>query len=632
MSRSGIKYLTNCKRSETFALFLLQQLACSKQKAFHLFMITLFLNITAINLQAQKEDYQWIFNWSRIDSCDQFSVLGENCGATLLDFNYDPPQVYREEKITLDFSESNAVICDDEGQLLLYSNQQALYDFNHIPAINGDTINFGNGSDWSRFVWENENGEPRPNGYQLSQAIGIIPFPTKRDSFIVLYNNLDNNDFFSTKILYSIAAIDDIRDRFVIIEKDIELIDTLNNAGFLTACKHANGRDWWMLVFSENTAYSYLIDKDGIQFSHINQFPFILRKGLGQIKYNDNGSRLGYHYGVDFSETGTDLALFDFDRCSGVLSNGIYQIKDGTDNAITNGMAFSPSGRFMYRTTLPYVYQYDLEATDIFGSEIVVAEFDGYESPQTGFESYFGLMRRGPDNKIYISLVGQDSFLHVIHKPDSLGLACHVEQRAITLATYVDATVPNFNTYRLGPLDGSGCDTLGLDNHPQSRFRYEQDTLDYLDIQFVDLSFYRPESWEWDFGDGMSSTSISPRHVYNEKGVYEVCLTVSNENSSHQSCQTLNIGTTSTSEIEKVKILTAVYPNPTYGMFDLRMYNYLPEKAVMYLYDSSGKLMTSRRVFQGINSFNISDFSIGTYIYKIVDGNEIIDVGKIVKI
>lgn len=592
----------------------------------------LFLTVTilifAIQLQAQKEDYQWIFNWTRVDDLTNWPDLG----ATVLDFNYDPPQVYRNEAITLDFQEANAVVCDNSGEILLYSNQQSLYDFNHIPVIGGDTINFGDGSDWSRFVWENENGETRTTGFRISQGIGIVPIPEKEDEFLVLYNNLNSNEFFGIKILYSRVVFNAENDRFIIKEKDINLIDTLNNAGCLTSCKHANGRDWWMLVFSEEKVYTYLITQNGIDLSYIQDIPFLLRRGIGQIKYNVDGSMLGYHYAIDFSETGTDLALFDFDRCTGMLSNGIHKIIDGTDNLIMNGLEFSPSGRFMYKTTLNYVYQYDLEAEDVFASEMIVAEFDGYEAPQTGFESYFGLMRRGPDDKIYIGLVGQDSFLHVMHKPDSLGIACDVEQRGITLATYIDPTVPNFNTYRMGPLDGSPCDTLGINNNPQSRFRYEQDTTNYLDIQFVDLSYYRPESWNWDFGDGMTSSEVSPLHIYNQKGVYEVCLTVTNENSSHESCQTLNIGTTSTEQVELEKISAHVFPNPTSGIFNLNLYNYLPQQGKLYLYNANGQLLFSKRIYNGANQVDISNQPPGIYIYKISDGNNEIMTGKVVKL
>lgn len=47
-------------------------------------------------------------------------------------------------------------------------------------------------------------------------------------------------------------------------------------------------------------------------------------------------------------------------------------------------------------------------------------------------------------------------------------------------------------------------------------------------IQFVDYSYGNPTSWDWDFGDGESSSEQNPLHVYAEDGIYEVCLTIAN--------------------------------------------------------------------------------------------------------
>lgn len=42
---------------------------------------------------------------------------------------------------------------------------------------------------------------------------------------------------------------------------------------------------------------------------------------------------------------------------------------------------------------------------------------------------------------------------------------------------------------------------------------------------FTDLSSPTPVSWEWDFGDGNTSTNQSPTHLYTTPGTYEVALT-----------------------------------------------------------------------------------------------------------
>ncbi len=63
--------------------------------------------------------------------------------------------------------------------------------------------------------------------------------------------------------------------------------------------------------------------------------------------------------------------------------------------------------------------------------------------------------------------------------------------------------------------------------------------LDLTHLQFVDMSGGNPNSWNWDFGDGSSSTEQNPVHQYTDEGVYNVCLTIANTNEGCEStiCQ-----------------------------------------------------------------------------------------------
>ena len=49
-----------------------------------------------------------------------------------------------------------------------------------------------------------------------------------------------------------------------------------------------------------------------------------------------------------------------------------------------------------------------------------------------------------------------------------------------------------------------------------------------LTVRFTDESTGDPTSWEWDFGDGGSSTEQNPEYTYETPGTYTVSLTVSN--------------------------------------------------------------------------------------------------------
>jgi YD repeat-containing protein len=49
-----------------------------------------------------------------------------------------------------------------------------------------------------------------------------------------------------------------------------------------------------------------------------------------------------------------------------------------------------------------------------------------------------------------------------------------------------------------------------------------------LGVTFTDQSTWTPSSWQWDFGDGATSTLQNPVHTYNNSGDYTVTLTASN--------------------------------------------------------------------------------------------------------
>lgn len=59
---------------------------------------------------------------------------------------------------------------------------------------------------------------------------------------------------------------------------------------------------------------------------------------------------------------------------------------------------------------------------------------------------------------------------------------------------------------------------------------------DFLTMNFVDMSIGNgntpPDNWFWSFGDGTSSSEQNPTHIFASEGSYEVCLTISLDDSS----------------------------------------------------------------------------------------------------
>jgi PKD repeat protein len=71
-----------------------------------------------------------------------------------------------------------------------------------------------------------------------------------------------------------------------------------------------------------------------------------------------------------------------------------------------------------------------------------------------------------------------------------------------------------------------------------------------LTVNFADLSAGNPSSWNWDFGDGGSSTAQNPSYEYTGAGVFSVNLTASNACGSDQEIKTDYITVTEPTVLE----------------------------------------------------------------------------------
>ncbi len=64
-------------------------------------------------------------------------------------------------------------------------------------------------------------------------------------------------------------------------------------------------------------------------------------------------------------------------------------------------------------------------------------------------------------------------------------------------------------------------------------------------VQFADTTPGSPTSWQWDFGDGATSTVKNPSHSYVKAGSYTVTLTASSASESKRASKTLTVATAS---------------------------------------------------------------------------------------
>jgi len=347
------------------------------------------------------------------------------------------------------YKRTSANITNEDGELHFSTNGAFLAN-----AL-GDTMLNGSGLNPSDYTsnW--------PEGLHISQGSLILPKPDAPGIFYLIHGTIDELQTSLAHYLY-LTTIDMSLDGGLggVVTKNQVLINDTLNSGRITAVRHANGRDWWIFCHkvNTNTFYRFLLTPDGVSLNGTQSVGIIRPRDSGQVCFSPDGSKFAYYWG-QFNQ---DLEIFDFDRCTGLFSNPV-QILISDANSM-GGVAFSPNSRYLYVSSVEDVYQYDTEAADIEASMVHIAEWDGFYSPFPPFATLFDIAQLAPDGKIYIATGNGTQHLHVIHDPDAGGLACNMEQHGIELPRYFTNSLPNHPNYHLGPIDGSVCDSLGINN------------------------------------------------------------------------------------------------------------------------------------------------------------------------
>jgi hypothetical protein len=268
--------------------------------------------------------------------------------------------------------------------------------------------------------------------------------------------------------------------------KTVNVLQTFTDtvSAFSSTVRHANGKDWWLI------GHLHPFSKGG---STNNIFYRILIKENGQVEgpfYQNIGSiwsDIDLYGEIRFSHSGKYLAaamplsrkleLFDFDRCTGLLSN-VRVIAQGSYFS-PSFLEFSPNEKYLYVTQ---GVTYTMDTTAIY-------QFD-LESPNTNYNKQTLVFRNmveifadlclAPDGRIYItnSLAGIISStildtskyyktLTVIHQPDSAGVACDLREFSFRLTAdscYSSRGINSFPNYNLTALSiyeaDAGRDTV----------------------------------------------------------------------------------------------------------------------------------------------------------------------------
>ncbi len=150
-----------------------------------------------------------------------------------------------------------------------------------------------------------------------------------------------------------------------------------------------------------------------------------------------------------------------------------------------------------------------------------------------------------------------------------------------------------------------------------------------LGIALVDETTNDPFAWDWDFGDGNTSTEQNPIHVYAESGNYDICLIATNAGGNNMVCKNVFLET----EINDISIQNClIYPNPASESITIQL-QYQISEGKLIVYDISGKIV-SQIIIQSEDKIFLSlkELEQGNYTFVIKNENIIVGKGNFVRI
>lgn len=353
----------------------------------------------------------------------------------------------------MSFFNTNASICDTNGNLLFYTNGLTIGNRNYDTLQNAVDFNPGSQTSADETV-----------GLGTCQGALILPDPGSFKRYYIFHVSGESftfNNIFQVQpfhLSYSIVDMDLDGGLGGIIDTEknnYAITDTLLHGG-ITAVRHANGRDWW--VITHNFYYDKYIKAR------------LTPNGIEEIDEQIIGSNLtnDVYVQATFSPDGSKYCItnhfgwFDymqFNRCTGEFSDPIKITSP--DSLGLFGCSFSPNNRFLYVSSRYNIYQYDTWNLNMEDNVIHIATWDSFTNPLFYFDVLFFMHQFAPDGRIYISPWNGVEYLNTINSPDSLGLACNFSPHSYKLTNQgYTVNIPSFPNYDLGTLEGSPCDTI----------------------------------------------------------------------------------------------------------------------------------------------------------------------------
>jgi gliding motility-associated-like protein len=443
----------------------------------------------------------------------------------------------------LQTKEGCASIADSNGDLLFYTDGRTVWDKNHVIMPNGDYFGGtglmgdpsstqsaiivpkpGNAKIYYIFTLDephHENAAVYPNafsGVYLDPDSGSTPNGDDGRNNGLNYSIVDLSKTGSNGSVGDIVS----RNNHLITYNTNPLGEEIKYkcSEKLTAVQDASGNGYWVVTHFIDSFYAFKVSSSGVVNIPVKSIVLPIvpisgyrRNAIGSIKASPNGKKIAVAHIQNENYSGGDIYdkgaayIYDFDSLSGMVYNPTLLIS----NVFAYGVEFSNNSNLLYVSygkilqdplTRYKLVQYNLQDPNLVNSKVIISENGNNDY------SYAALQLAG-NGKIYFSSFAPNS-LGVINNPNILGMGC------------------NFNPVGQ-PLSATATHTMGLPPFITSFFDAFFDVKKLClgtTTEFTLNSVQTITSASWDFGDGFTSTAISPTHQYATGGTYTVSVTV----------------------------------------------------------------------------------------------------------
>mgnify|MGYP001434029081 CR=1 FL=1 len=412
-------------------------------------LTTLYLcfEVVASILHSQKQGATWIVGY---DSDKKFPP---RYGKTEMRFTSHGLKLeYNTLEKFASTSFINTSICDSTGKLLLFTEGLNIYGADQKIILNGDGLNPGKVRD-----------DYQDSHYPSIYSHVFLGRPQSNDEFFLVHLAVRWNENVADTIRPSVAEklyytrINQSNDNFIVIEKNILLLEREFVKGHMAYCRHANGRDWWIVLeeYATNLHFIFLLDPTGIRLHHQQNI------GYGGNFYDYSGNSIFSQDGQKFAKYTyyNSIQIFDFDRCTGYFSNPVHINVKSFNRYILGSLAFSQETKYLYFNNLERIYQIDLQTAAGNYHIDTVGYWDHYYYNDKLPTAFFN-MALGDDGIIYLGCFSSNVYLHTINSPDQKGSQCGFELRSVVLPALMNGALPIMPNFRLGAMKGSRCDSL----------------------------------------------------------------------------------------------------------------------------------------------------------------------------